>query len=75
MGSMEPLLCERVQIEDSERKKIGSDYNLLWCKLSETRKQKRNCCRTSTSGENVIGRSTRLQLWQSLLTGKPKLVS
>ena len=27
------LVVERMQIEDSERKEMGSDHNLLWCKV------------------------------------------
>ena len=69
------LVVKRVQIEDSERKKIGSDYNLLWYKVRPGNRKGTVAGSTSTSGKNVIGRSTRLQLRQSLLTGKPKLVS
>ena len=27
------LVVEKMQIEDSERKEIGSDHNLLWCEV------------------------------------------
>ena len=27
------LAVEKMQIEDSEKKEIGSDHNLLWCEV------------------------------------------
>ena len=27
------LVVEKMQIEDSERREIGSDHNLLWCEV------------------------------------------